>query len=47
MNAADESYARLIAAQRIITPAEREEVAKERTRDELRSKIRCRLPRVY
>lgn len=47
MTAADESYARLMAARRIITPTEREEAARERTRDELRSKIRRRLPRVY
>lgn len=47
MTAADESYARLMAARRFISPAEREEAAKDRTRDELRVKIRRRLPRVY
>lgn len=47
MSAANESYARLLAARRVITPAEREETEKDRKREELRYKIRRKLPRVY
>lgn len=47
MTAADDAYSRLLAARRIVTPAEREEADKERKRDELRSKIRRKLQRVF
>lgn len=47
MNAADESYARLLAARRFVTPAEREETRMSQEQEELRSRIRRKLPRVY
>lgn len=47
MSAADETYARLLAARRIVTPVEREEATKESARLELRSRITRKLATVY
>lgn len=46
MSAADEAYARLLAARRIVTPEEREETAKEDKRDAQNARIRRKLVRV-
>lgn len=47
MSAADDAYARLLAARRILTPAETEQTEKDDARKRLAAHIRRRLPRVY
>lgn len=47
MNAADESYARLKAAQRFVTPEERAQLDKESERQSKSARIRRKLPQVY
>lgn len=47
MSASQEAYERLLAAQRAVTPYEREEAQKESDREQLTAKIRRRLAKVY
>ena len=47
MNAAQEAYARLKAAQRVVSPFEQEERERETERELQRVRIRRRLPKVY
>lgn len=47
MSAANESYARLLAARRIVTPEEREETEKERKHDLQEARIRRKLQAVF
>lgn len=47
IDAAHECYARLIAAQRIVSPEERLEAEMESKREQLAYRIKRRLPKVY
>lgn len=46
MSAADEAYARLLAARRIVTPEEQETAAKDDKRDLQNARIRRKLAKV-
>lgn len=43
----EDAYARLIAAQRVVSPAERADIEQNQERDSKARRIRRKLPRVY
>ena len=47
MSATTDAYDRLLAARRIVTPAEREETARQSAREQLANRIRHKLAKVY